>query len=433
MSTLSDPTMAELATRAEAALPGGTSVAFQGPADVPLALESGEGAVVRGVDGREWIDYVLGSGPMILGHAHPDVVEAVGDRLDKGFTFYAINRLAVELAEQVNDAVPCAEQTKFTCAGSEATFYALRIARAATGRDIVIRLEGGYHGHHDYAVMGMAPPEPLPPFEARADSAGVPAALEELVRVVPFNSADALGEALARHRGRVAAVLMEPYQRAIPPRPGYLEAVRRLTRQEDVLLIFDEIVTGFRLAYGGAQERYGVVPDMCAVGKILGGGFALAAVAGPMELMAHADPRRHSGRELAFWNGTLNANPIAAAAGLATLAELRRPGVYERLFEVGERMRGGLAEVLARHGVAGCVLGEGPMFYVEYTDGPVEDYRGSARGDKALLRRVGEEMIRRGHLWNPVQRNYISLAHTDEQIDATVAAYDAALEAVLTG
>jgi glutamate-1-semialdehyde 2,1-aminomutase len=414
--------------RAMDALPGGTSVTFRPPADMEVVIERGEGAEIFASDGRSWVDYVLGSGPMILGHAHPAVVEAVKKQADAGFTFYAINHLAVELAEEVNRAFACAEQTKFACSGGEATFYALRIARAATGREMIVKLEGAYHGSHDVAVMSMTP-APDAPLRAQPDSAGVPRAMKDLVEVAPFNSAEALEDALARNRGRVAAVLMEPFQRAIAPEPGYLERVREITRDHDVLLIFDEVVTGFRLAYGGAQEYYGVTPDLCTSGKILGGGFALSAVSGRADLMGLASMDSRDQR--IFWNGTLNAAPVAAAAGLATLAELRNEGVYERLATVGRHMRDGLRGVLDRRGVTARVLGEGPMFYVEYTDEQITDYRGTARGNKDLLRRVGEGMIRRGFLVNATQRNYISAAHTDEQLDATIAAYDEALVAAL--
>jgi glutamate-1-semialdehyde 2,1-aminomutase len=230
--------------------------------------------------------------------------------------------------------------------------------------------------------------------------------VQESVKVVPFNSAEAVDAALIQHEGQIAAVIMEPYQRGIPPDPGYLEAVRRAASDAGALLIFDEVVTGFRLAYGGAQEHYGVVPDLCTLGKILGGGFPLGAVCGPRRLMRLAD-MDHRGSDAIFWNGTFYGNPVAAAAGRATLEELRRPGVYERLFAVGERMRSGLARVLVRHDIPGRVLGDGPMFYLD--------------ADHDLQRRIGAEMVRRGYLWIAGNRSYLSTAHTDDQIDATLA------------
>jgi glutamate-1-semialdehyde 2,1-aminomutase len=424
VSVQSEVAAAEWIHRAMEALPGGTSITFRPNPDLGIVVESGRGAIVTAVDGRSWVDYVLGSGPMILGHANPAVVAAVTEQVAAGSTFYAINMPAVELAEEVNRAVPCAEQTKFATSGSEATFYALRLARAATGRDLIIKLEGAYHGNHDYAAISMTPP-PAAPMAARPDFAGVPKAVADLVVVAPFNSADALEHALETHRGKVAAVLMEPYQRGIPPEPGYLPAVRDLTRSHGVVLIFDEVVTGFRLAYGGAQEYYGVVPDLCTLGKILGGGFPLSAVTGRREIMDLASIDHGPGG--IFWNGTLNGNPVSAAAGLATLGELRKPGVYEGLFAAGARLRAGLAQALREHGIAAHVLGEGPMFYVEFTDRSVRDYRDTAAGDKRMLKRIGDEMMRRGFLWHAVQRNYISTCHTEDLIDDTVQAYGDAL------
>ena len=428
METMKTTRAAAIVQRAREAIPGGSSAGFMGPTDVPLVLERGEGAVVWDIEGRNWVDYILGSGPLILGHAHPVVVQAVREQIERGFTFYALNEACVALAEQVNAAMPSAEQTKFTSTGSEATFYALRLARAATGRDLVVKLEGGYHGHHDVAVMSMAPKRLIPFPDASADSAGTPVHARSDVLIAPFNSADALAGILSAHKSEIAAVLIEPYQRAIPPVPGYLERVRQLTRDAGVVLIFDEIVTGFRLAYGGAQEYYGVTPDLSTVGKILGGGFPLAAVCGAREVMQLSSMERRGEADFVYFSGTLNGNPVGAVAGLATLAELRRPGTYERLFSAGERMRAGLRRVLADRGVRGTVLGVGPMFYVEYADGPITDYRSAVSGDKGLMRRVGDEMIRNGHLWNPIQRNYISTAHSSEQIDATIEAFGLALD-----
>ena len=261
-----------------------------------------------------------------MGHAHPDVTEAVEKQLSKGTTFFALNESAIELAEMIVAAVPCAEQLRFVSSGSEATLYTMRLARAFTGKEKILKFEGGYHGMNDYALMSMAPkkeadfPQPLP------DSAGIPTSVGESVLIAPFNDLETTKELLIQNRNEVAAVIVEPFQRLISPKPGFLEGLRELTASEGVLLIFDEVVTGFRFSYQGAQGYYGVVPDLCALGKVIGGGFPLAAVAGSRKLFDHFDSEKVGAGGYLPQIGTLSGNPVASVAGIATLKILSKAG-----------------------------------------------------------------------------------------------------------
>ena len=259
----------ELVEKARRVLPGGSFGNF--PGDV--VIREGRGGRVWDESGREYVDFLLGSGPMLVGHAHPEVTAAAQAVVAKGTTFFANNRYGIELAEAIVDAVPCAEQVRFVSTGSEADLYAMRAARAFRKRDKILKFEGGYHGMSDYSLMSLAPkrpgnfPQPIP------DSAGIPRSLRDEILVAPFNDLEVVAGLVREHKDELAGVIVEPFQRIIPPAPGFLEGLRRITAENGVVLIFDEVVTGFRLAYGGAQEYYGVVPDLCTLGKVIGGGF----------------------------------------------------------------------------------------------------------------------------------------------------------------
>src|SRR5262249_25475553 len=257
-----------LLERARERLPGGVLGTARYAADVSFVVKYGRGSKIYDVSGREYIDYVMGSRPMRLGHAHPAVVAAGATQIENGSTYFMVNEPVIELAEEICRAVPCAEQVRFTSTGSEATFFALRVARTARQRDKILKFEGGYHGAHDYSMMSSAPrspkafPAPLP------DSPGIPPAIEAEVLIAPYNDLATVEAIVATHADELAAVIIEPFQRLIPPQPGFLTGLREITRRHGVLLVFDEVVTGFRLAYGGAQQYYGVVPDIACVGKI---------------------------------------------------------------------------------------------------------------------------------------------------------------------
>src|SRR5256714_675912 len=339
-------------------LPGGVLGTSRYRDDLAFVVKRASGSHLWDWSGREYIDYLLGSGPAFLGHSHPAVVRAVKDALEDGTTYFLVNEPAIRLADEICRGVPCAEQVRFTSTGGEATFFALRAARAFRHRDKIMKFEGGYHGAHDYALMSQTPKSPKAFPAPMPDSAGIPHVIEGEVLIAPYNDLPTVEALLAVHADSLAAVIVEPFQRIIPPHEGLLEGVRRLTQRYGIPLIFDEDVTGFRFAYGGAQEHYGVTPDLATFGKIIGGGFPLAAVAGRADIMQGFDPRVDGTGAFVSQSGTLNGNPVAAAAGLASLAELRKPGVYDRVRTIGGALLAGLRGLVQKHGVAAPGAGQ---------------------------------------------------------------------------
>ncbi len=420
---------ADLLKRAAHVLPGGVLGNHRSGAGLEFVVKEGRGAYLWDTNGRRYLDYLLGSGPMLLGHAHPAVVEAVRRQAERGTSYMLLNEPAIELAEELVRAVPCAEQVRYTSSGTEATFFALRVARAFRKRDKVMKFEGGFHGTHDYGMMSVSPRSPKAFPAPMADSAGIPHAIEGEVLIAPYNDLATAEALIAAHHAQLAAVIIEPYQRTIVPAPGFLEGLRAATRRYDVPLIFDEIVTGFRFAYGGAQEHYGVVPDLAAYGKVMAGGFPLACVAGPKALMRHFDAALEGTPEYVWQAGTFNGNAIACAAGLATLAELRKPGTYAKLFGTGTRLRDGLAAAVRKHGVAAQVSGEPPVFDIFFTDHPIVDYRATLTADRERIKRFNQEFLRRGVV-KAVNKIYVSLAHTDRDVDETLEVFDQTLAVI---
>jgi glutamate-1-semialdehyde 2,1-aminomutase len=374
---------------------------------------------------------MMGSGPLLLGHAHPAVVAAVQRQVALGSTFFALNEPAVRLAEQIAQAVPCGEAVRFQTTGSEATFAALRLARAATGRDKVLKFEGGWHGGHDLGQLSGAPAAERSFPEAVPDCDGIPAGACRDVLVAPFNDPAATAALVEQHHRELAAVIVEPLQRSLKPEHGFLERLRDVTRRYGIVLVFDEIVTGFRLAWGGAQERYGVVPDLACYGKVIGGGYPVSAVVGRRELLQLADPGQKGRGPYCFLSGTLTGNPVACAAGLATLEVLRQPGAYERLHALGERLARGLRQAGADAAIPLQVLGDGPVLQVYFTgDQPLRNHRDLFRADRARAVRFAHELIRRGVYCTPGGKLYLSLAHSDADIDRTVEIAAVALRAI---
>jgi glutamate-1-semialdehyde 2,1-aminomutase len=363
---------------------------------------------------------------MILGHAHPVVVEAVKRQAELGTSFYAPTEPLVALAERMVESIPCADMVQFCASGAEATHYALRIARAATGRDAVLKFEGGFHGTNDYGAMSVFARGPARYPAPEPSSAGVPKALQQDVLVAPYNDLAAVTSLAQANANRLAGIIVEPYQRTIDPLPDFLTGLRELATRIDAILIFDEVVTGFRFARGGAQEYYGVRPDLATYGKIIGGGFPLGAVAGRQDLMSLADPARKGQPDYVWFTGTLSGNPVAAAAGVATLGELAQEGVYERLFDAGERLRAGLRRCFSDAGVVAQVTGTGPLFQVFLTQTPIVDYRSAQGADAESMRRVASGLLERGVLYTG-EKGYIGLAHTNNDLDQTVEAFAAAL------
>lgn len=417
------PTETELIQKAHQFLPGGSL----GNIAKDIVITEGKAARVRDAGGNEYIDYLLGSGPMLVGHAHPEVLDVVRAQIEKGTTFFANNDQAILLAEQIVNAVPCADMVRFGSSGTEATLYALRAARAYRGRDKILKFEGGYHGMHDYALMSMSPANPHDFPRPTPDSPGIPRSIQDEVLIAPFNDIDAAAATIAARHDELGAVIVEPFQRLLPPKHGFLQGLRDATAQYGVPLIFDEVVTGFRFAYGGAQEYYGVEPDLCSLGKVIAGGFPLSAVAGKAEFMTQFDSAAAQPGGHLPQIGTLSGNPIAAAAGLKTLEILRREGTYERLFATGQRLKDELQHLLDQAEIPAKVVGEPPLFDVYFTQDEITDYRSTLTADKRMMSRFNDLMLANGVLKGD-SKFYVSIAHTAADVQQTLDAFAAAVD-----
>ena len=410
-------------------IPGGVNSpvrAFRGVGGTPVFLKSAKGAMVTDVDGKSYIDYVGSWGPMILGHADDEVVAALQEVATKGTSFGAPTELEVELAQEVIDAVPSIEMVRMVSSGTEATMAAIRLARGVTGRTRIVKFEGCYHGHGDSLLVkagsGVATLG-LP------DSPGVPAVLAENTITLPFNDVEALEKAFSNHAD-IAAVIIEPVvgnMGCVPPRTGYLEAVRAVTTKHGALLIFDEVMTGFRLARGGAQERYGIRPDITTLGKIIGGGLPVGAYGGSREIMNHVAPAGP-----VYQAGTLSGNPLSMTAGLVTLRRLRDKTVYERLENSSRRLCEGLARAAQDAGVKSTINRVGSMWTSFFTDEPVIDWATANKCDREMYGRFFHAMLQAGVYLAPSQFEaaFVSLAHTDEIIEQTIAAAQKAFQSV---
>ena len=415
----------DLVEQARRVLPGGSF----GNMPAEVILKEGRGGRIFDEAGKEYVDFLLGSGPMFIGHAHPEVTAAVQAQVPLGTTFFGNNRHGIALAEAIVEAVPCAEQVRFVCSGTEADLYAMRAARAFRKRDKILKFEGGYHGMSDYALVSLAPKSPGNFPRGSIDSAGIPKSVADEMVVAAFNDIDMVRSLIEEQKDELAGVIVEPFQRLIPPKPGFLQALREVTAEHGIPLIFDEVVTGFRFAYGGAQEYYGVTPDLCTLGKIVGGGFALAAIAGRADIMKHFDRLAMTDEDFIFQVGTLSGNPVAAVAGLATLEVLKRPGTYEGVFANGRKLMDTLSELLKKYGVRAQVIGEPPLFDIIFTDQPVKDYRDTLKADTALQKRFNQALRARG-IMKGESKYYVSVAHTQADIDHTIGAWEEALKEI---
>lgn len=417
-------TQDEWIARAHSVLPAGGFGNF----DPNIIIARGQGSRVCDENGTEYIDYLIGSGPMLLGHGHPEVMEAVLEQLPLGMTFFANNAKGIELAEAIVDAVPCCEQVRFVASGGEADMYAMRLARAYTGRSKILKFEGGYHGMSAEAQMSLAPAKHVNFPQAVPDSAGIPSGVADQMLIAPFNDLAAVAALLNEHAD-VAAIIVEPLQRIIPAEAGYLQGLRDLCTKHGVLLIFDEIVTGFRLAYGGAQERYGVTPDICTLGKIIGGGFPLAALGASAEIMQHFDKSQVGADNWLMQLGTLSGNPIAAAAGLKTMEVLRREGAYDTLRATGKTLQSMQSDALTSAGIPHNICGDETLFDIFFTSQPCRDYR-SAKHDDPSRNAVYNDTLRANGVFKSPGKLYPSLALTDADLDQTANAIHAAVSAI---
>ena len=412
---------ATLLSQAGQYLAGGGTGLFVLPPELNLVVARGEGSRVWDVAGREYIDYHLSSGPALLGHGHPAITEAVQAQLPKGTTYFFLNEPAILLGKRMVDAIPCGEVVHYTGSGTEATFYALRVARAWTGRNKVLKFEGAWHGMHDYNLWGTVPAQASDYPHARPDSVGVPRETGDTVMVTPFNEAERAVEMIERHAKDLAAVIIEPLQRVLQPAPGFLEAIREVTRKHRIVMIYDEIVTGFRIAWGGAQEKYGVIPDLACYGKAISGGFPMAAIAGNAQIMSVLDARSRPRAEVVWATNTLNGNPVCAVAGLAALDVLSKPGTYEHLKRIGSRLRAGMVEAGQRYGFAVQAPGEDAVWGIRFTEcRPLRTWMDLTTANKDLGWRWAIELMKRGLLVNPNEKFYISIAHTDADVEKTL-------------
>jgi glutamate-1-semialdehyde 2,1-aminomutase len=416
-------------SRAKNVIPGGvnsTVRAFKGVGGTPVFAASGKGARITDVDGNTYIDYVMSWGPLILGHAHPAVVEAVVRAAERGTSYGMPTDAESELAELVVAMVPSAEKVRFCSSGTEATMAALRLARGATGREKIVKFAGCYHGATD-ALLVSAGSSALT--IGKPDSAGVTRGTIADTITITYNDLDAVRAAFAQDGPQIAAIIVEPYvgnMGLVIPKPGFLAGLREITKAAGALLIFDEVMTGFRVAPGGVQEREGILPDITTLGKIVGGGLPVGAIAGRADIMDHFTP----GGDV-FQAGTLSGNPLAMAAGIATLTALREPGVYERLERAGARMIEGFDTLFERHGVPHQTSFKGSMIGFFFTNDPVVDLASAKTSDTGLYARFFHAMLDRGVYLAPSQfeAGFISLAHDDATIDATIAAADDAIAA----
>jgi glutamate-1-semialdehyde 2,1-aminomutase len=399
--------------------PGGSLGEFNLPRGLSTVLSHGKGSRIYDVFGREYLDYSLAWGSTILGHAHPVIAEAVKRQVEKAFNFSYVTEQALELGEEIRRVIPCAEKVRFAASGTEATMYAIKLAKAYTGRNKILKFEGSYHGAHDYGIMSLFPQSLVEFPMAQPTSAGTSDALSQEVLIAPFNDLSTTTHIIDGHRDQLGGVIVEPLQRCTPPEEGFLEGLREITRQREIPLIFDEVVTGFRLAYGGAQEYYGVTPDLAAFGKAMGGGFPIGAFCGKAEIMDLCIEANLGSGNYVWVASTGGGNPVSMAASLATLQELRKPGTYQRLHSLGNALREGLMEALRDLGMTGQVIGDGPLGQVIFTEEAIVDYRSAFRSDKAKGRRFMLGLFEKGIFLNPLgTKLYISLAHSDGDIDA---------------
>lgn len=420
----------DLWTRARAVLPGGVNSpvrSFRSVGGSPFFVARGEGAYLEDTEGKRYLDYVLSWGPLVLGHAHPAVTSALEAQLRRGTSYGAPTEAEVKLGELLVRLVPGIEMVRLVSSGTEATMSALRLARAFTGRDRFVKFTGCYHGHADPFLVAAGSGQAtlgLP------DSPGVPAAAVRDTTLLPFNDLERVRDLFLREGDRFAAVFLEPVMGnagLIPPEPGFLEGLREVTERHGALLVFDEVMTGFRVGLGGAQQRFGVLPDLTTLGKVIGGGLPVGAFGGRKDILSRLAPEGP-----VYQAGTLSGNPLATAAGLAQLAWLEENDPFAELEERGRRLVDGLLGALGERGIAASGRAIGSMWGVFFHPGPVRSFEEALEADTALFGRFHREMLERGVFLAPsaFEAGFLSVLHGEEEIEATVAAARAAARAI---
>ncbi|MDI9617753.1 glutamate-1-semialdehyde 2,1-aminomutase [Methanothermobacter sp.] len=416
----------ELFERAQRVLPGGVSSPVRRFEPYPFFAAGGKGCILESVDGKSYIDYCLAYGPLILGHAHPRVVEVVERQIERGTTYGVPSEGEIELAETIIDRVPCAEMVRFMNSGTEATMAAVRLARAYTGRDKIVKFEGSYHGAHDYVLV-----KPGSGAAAAPDSPGIPEDTVKNTLTTVFNDEEAMVELIDGMGDEVACILVEPVMGnvgCIEPENGYLNFLRDVTRENDIILIFDEVITGFRLAAGGAQEYYRVKPDLVTLGKIVGGGFPMGALAGTREIMENIAPAGS-----VYQAGTFNGNPVSVTAGLETL-KILDDRMYSSLERMGSHLREGLRDLLFDMDLKYQVAGLASMFQIYFTEDEVRNYADARKSDTELFMKYFHGLLESGVFIPPSQFEccFISAAHEMDHINSTLEAVEDVLRNLKT-
>jgi glutamate-1-semialdehyde 2,1-aminomutase len=414
--------------------PGGSNGEFNLPAELSIVIDQGKGCELRDSSGTTYLDFSMGWGSVLVGHARAEVAESVIRQAELGANFAYVNENSLALGEEICRLSPACDRVRFCASGTEATMYCQRLARAFTGRRMILKFEGAYHGANEVGVTSLFPDKLLAFPTPDPSSAGIPPATAEDILVAPYNDMETTGRIMAEHAGELAAVIVEPLQRCTPPREGFLESLRAACNEHGVLLIFDEVVTGFRLAYGGAQEFYGVIPDLVAYGKALGGGYPIGAFGGRADVMDLVR-EDHLGEPGYVWvASTLGGNPISTAAARAALGVFREPDCYQRLHDLGRYLRRGMRQVLDEHQEDAQVIGDGPLAQVVFSADPVFDYRSTKRGDGRKGRLLMLALFRRRIFLNPMgTKLYLSLAHSQAVCDAFLERFADALQAVNMG
>ena len=419
--------------RAWAVFPAGSNGEFNLPHALTRVIEHGIGCELWDVEGRHFYDFSMGWGSALVGHARSEVVEAVAHQIRKGSNFAYITAPSLQLAEEIVRVSPASDQIRFCASGTEATMYCQRLARAYTGKTKILKFEGAYHGANEIGVTSLFPHKLIDFPEPDPSSAGIAHSVMDHVLIAPFNDLETTRQIIEHHADELAAVIAEPLHRCLPPVDGFLEGVRSITEKHDILMIFDEVVTGFRLAYGGAQEYYGVIPDLVAYGKALGGGYPIGAFGGKTEIMEQVREDRLGSSSYVWTASTLGGNPVSTSAALAALSVFRQEGAYTKLHHLGAYLRKGMKNVLDETGVAGQIIGDGPLAQVVFTESedPVIDYRSTKKGNTAANRSMMLGLFERGIFLNPMgTKLYLSLAHNESTCDAFLDRFADTLQAL---